>query len=280
MALSGNIVRAALAAVGAIGKQMRSFDELAAGANDALCQAPAGLTGAGAASWLATMAQESDYFRVTEEYAKNGRYAPYIGRTFEMITWQTNYRAFGAWCKARGLLSDPDAFVKAPASLADYRWAWLGGVWYFESTGLWRYANAGNFRAVSQGVNGGVGTIGTSFTPNGMTARQKMFDAFRAAGDALLPSGAAGPAAAASSSGRPSLAEGATGDLVAAVQRWLNATFPAYSNIDLGPRRYGPQTVAVVKEFQRRAGVTGSDADGTVIGPRTWAAMEKLGFRG
>jgi peptidoglycan hydrolase-like protein with peptidoglycan-binding domain len=36
--------------------------------------------------------------------------------------------------------------------------------------------------------------------------------------------------------------------------------------------RYGPQTVAVIAELQRRAGVTGPDADGTIVGPRTWAA--------
>jgi peptidoglycan hydrolase-like protein with peptidoglycan-binding domain len=77
---------------------------------------------------------------------------------------------------------------------------------------------------------------------------------------------------------RPSLHEGDTGPAVAALQRFLNATFPLYSHIDLGPERYGPQTVAVVAEFQRRAGVTGPDADGRTVGPRTWAALERFGF--
>lgn len=75
------------------------------------------------------------------------------------------------------------------------------------------------------------------------------------------------------------LSEGDTGDHVAAVQRWLNATFPSYSKIDLTPKRYGPQTVAVVAEFQRRTGITGRDADGTNIGPRTLAEMREHGFR-
>jgi hypothetical protein len=74
------------------------------------------------------------------------------------------------------------------------------------------------------------------------------------------------------------LREGDTGPAVAALQKWLNATFPAYSHIDLGPQRYGPQTVAVIAEFQRRAGVTGPDADGTTVGPRTWAALEHYGY--
>lgn len=79
--------------------------------------------------------------------------------------------------------------------------------------------------------------------------------------------------------GRPPLHEGDTGPAVAALQAFLNATFPLYSHIDLGPRRYGPQTVAVVAEFQRRAGVTGPDANGRTVGPRTWAALESFGFR-
>jgi hypothetical protein len=74
------------------------------------------------------------------------------------------------------------------------------------------------------------------------------------------------------------LREGDTGPAVAALQKFLNATFPAYSHIDLGPQRYGPQTVAVVAEFQRRAGVTGPDVDGRIVGPRTWAALDSFGF--
>jgi peptidoglycan hydrolase-like protein with peptidoglycan-binding domain len=47
----------------------------------------------------------------------------------------------------------------------------------------------------------------------------------------------------------------------------------------VGPQRYGPQTVGVVREFQRRSGVTGPDADGTIIGPRTWAKLLEAGYR-
>jgi Glycosyl hydrolases family 25/Putative peptidoglycan binding domain len=76
---------------------------------------------------------------------------------------------------------------------------------------------------------------------------------------------------------RTPLREGDTGPIVAALQAWLNATFPLYSHIDLGPQRYGPQTVAVIAEFQRRAGVSG-ETDGRVIGPDTWAALELHGY--
>jgi hypothetical protein len=73
--------------------------------------------------------------------------------------------------------------------------------------------------------------------------------------------------------------EGDTGARVAALQTFLNTSFPSYSHIDLGPQRYGPQTVAVVKEFQRRAGVTGPDATGETVGPRTLAALQSYGYK-
>lgn len=87
------------------------------------------------------------------------------------------------------------------------------------------------------------------------------------------------PTTGGQNSGRAQLREGDTGPAVVALQRWLNAMYPAYSRIDLVPQRYGPQTVAAVKEFQRRAGVTGADADGTLVGPRTWAALTAAGYR-
>jgi Phage tail lysozyme/Putative peptidoglycan binding domain len=77
---------------------------------------------------------------------------------------------------------------------------------------------------------------------------------------------------------RAPLREGERGPDVAALQAWLNKTFPSYSRIDLGPQRYGPQTIAVIAEFQRREGVTGPDADGRIVGPRTWVALERHGY--
>lgn len=170
---------------GALGGQMKSLDELAAGANDALRQAPPGLTVQGAAAFLATMAQESAWFRTTVEYAKNGRYAPYIGRTFQQVTWRDNYRAFGKWCQARGMVVDPDHFVKSPWALEAYRWAWLGGVWYFEHAKLWDEANSGDFLGVQKGVN--LGNPKSKYTPAGWSTRKRAYDAFCSVGDVLLP---------------------------------------------------------------------------------------------
>ena len=53
------------------------------------------------AMWLAQVGFESDGFKATEEHQKDGRYAPFIGRTWIQITWQANYAAFGQWCKAQ-----------------------------------------------------------------------------------------------------------------------------------------------------------------------------------
>lgn len=74
--------------------------------------------------------------------------------------------------------------------------------------------------------------------------------------------------------------KGQTSPEVFRLQEWLNRTFPLYSRINPTSGYYGDQTTAVVREFQRRAGITGSDADGTHVGPRTVAALIHYGFQG
>lgn len=75
------------------------------------------------------------------------------------------------------------------------------------------------------------------------------------------------------------LREGDTGARVVALQRFLNDVFPAYSKIDLAPQRYGPQTTAVVREFQRRVGITGPAVDGTVVDADTLTALIRFGYQ-
>ncbi|WP_394161550.1 peptidoglycan-binding protein [Galactobacter valiniphilus] len=71
------------------------------------------------------------------------------------------------------------------------------------------------------------------------------------------------------------LAEGDTGADVKRLQAGLNKAFPAYSKFTgNGDGKYGPYTVQVVKEFQRR---TGLKADG-VVGPTTIKALRKHGI--
>lgn len=80
---------------------------------------------------------------------------------------------------------------------------------------------------------------------------------------------------------RPTLHQGDRGPVVVSLQTFLNRTFPAYSAIDLAPARYGASTSKVVAEFQHRAGVAGAgvDAAGKTVGPKTWAALERFGYR-
>jgi predicted chitinase len=137
------------------------------------------------AHWLAQIGHESDSFRATEEYNKNGRYAPYIGRTWIQITWQENYRKFGVWCKAKGLISDSEVFVRDPQSLAALRWRAIGPAWYWTTTvrSTRRYptcneaADANDIVTLTQIINGGT---------NGLEDRQARFNRAIALGDQLM----------------------------------------------------------------------------------------------
>lgn len=76
----------------------------------------------------------------------------------------------------------------------------------------------------------------------------------------------------------PDMAFGQTSDTIKRLQGWFNGKFEAYSHISPVSGYYGPQTQAVVREFQRRSGIIGGD--GANCGPRTRAALYSCGFRG
>lgn len=128
---------------------------------------------------LAQWGEESDGFATTEEYAKNGRYAPYIGRTWIMITWQSNYAAFGSWCVQQGLITDPNQFVNDPESLADLKWAGIGAAWYWTvgRPNINSLSDDGDVVAVTQLINGG---------QNGIADRTNRYNQAIALGDRLL----------------------------------------------------------------------------------------------
>lgn len=67
---------------------------------------------------------------------------------------------------------------------------------------------------------------------------------------------------------KPVLSVGSTGQLVSELQAFLNRVYPAYSSLVVDGD-FGPATEAVVKEFQRRSGIT---ADG-IVGPVTWSHL-------
>lgn len=109
------------------------------------------------AAWLAQIGHESGGFKYTEEVAKNGRYAPYIGRTWIQITWESNYRQFSEWCFRNGLVGSPSVFVDDPVSLAELRWAGIGAAWYWvvARTDINELCDRGDFDTVTYRINGG-----------------------------------------------------------------------------------------------------------------------------
>ena len=66
-------------------------------------------------------------------------------------------------------------------------------------------------------------------------------------------------------------------DRVMKLQRFMTTMFASYN-----PYRptgyYGLATRDGVAEFQRRTGITGPDANGEVVGPRTLRELKKFGF--
>lgn len=66
--------------------------------------------------------------------------------------------------------------------------------------------------------------------------------------------------------------------VVRKVQAFFRARYSYAKNLP-ATGNYLDMTVAVVKEFQLRTNVTGPDANGRVIGPRTYAAMRREGWK-
>ncbi|MFL6111719.1 MAG: hypothetical protein ACJ786_10250, partial [Catenulispora sp.] len=93
--------------------------------------------------------------------------------------------------------------------------------------------------------------------------------------------GVAPPAPSVSGDSLATLAYGMQNDSrVAAFQRQSNS-YPWAPELPVLPPtgNYLDQTKALVAAIQRQVGVTGPDADGSTIGPRTKAELARRGFR-
>lgn len=79
----------------------------------------------------------------------------------------------------------------------------------------------------------------------------------------------------------PTLKQGDTGTAVASLQDWSNrfGWKPPLPLLTVDGE-YGAATVGVVKAAQAQCGITGPDAIGTPVGPRTKAAFWARGWRG
>lgn len=71
---------------------------------------------------------------------------------------------------------------------------------------------------------------------------------------------------------------GDRGDRVMRLQQHMTTVYRGY-NAYVPTGFYGDATKAGIAEFQDRVGITGSDADGTIVGPRTMSALTQRGFR-
>ncbi|ATN89350.1 lysin A [Mycobacterium phage ILeeKay] len=131
------------------------------------------------AMWLAQIGHESGSFQYTEEIDKNGRYAPYIGRTWIQITWDYNYRSFSQWAYAFGMVPTPDYFVVNYRELADLKWAGIGPAWYWTVArpDINELSDRRDLNTVTRRINGGT---------NGLADRQARYNRALAQGDALL----------------------------------------------------------------------------------------------
>lgn len=67
-------------------------------------------------------------------------------------------------------------------------------------------------------------------------------------------------------------------DRVLNLQRFMTRAFPSY-NPYTPTGFYGDATKAGIEEFQRRTGVTGADANGETVGPRTMVKLRAAGFQ-
>lgn len=264
MPITGAMIGHILDLSRARGGQIESLDDLAAGCNHAL-QVAKVIDPRQAAAFLATQMFESAYFRTSSEYlaspgtslrSNQNRYYPYIGRTFDQITWEENYAEMGAWAakyRVNGV-TDPKIFVKAPTLLGTAPWYWLGGVWFWGAKGLWWVSKTGDFARVTQIVNGGT---------SGLSARTVIYNALLKYGNQLLPPSTA-PKAPVSI---PVLHLGSTGVHVTNLQNGLNRIFPAYRSTPIATDgKFGTHTQAAVKEFQQRAGHLTVDG---IVGPMT-----------
>lgn len=143
------------------------------------------------AMWLAQIGHESDGFKATEEYQKDGPgwsddRRTYLGRTWIQITWKSNYAGFSKWAWGLGMVGSPSYFVDHPAELADDRWAAVGPAWYWTVARptINSLCDQGGIVAVTKLINGGLN--GLEDSPGGSPGRRTRYNQAVALGDRLL----------------------------------------------------------------------------------------------
>ena len=132
--VTAEMVSVAVTSVGgSVGAMLVTPTEIAAAFNSAITELEPGLFGSKArlACLVGECAQETDWFQTFEEYAKTGSYAPYWGRGFIQLTWQSNYSAFTRYLNGKGKNVD---FTTNYTEVKNLPWAAYTAIYYFTQT--------------------------------------------------------------------------------------------------------------------------------------------------
>lgn len=141
-----------------------------------------------AACLIGQCAQETAGFRYMAEISgSSGPYAPWYGRGYVQLTHGYNYKAFGAFIKSKGGVTNSDYFYSDPDKIATKAWAAAPAVWYFaknrdkemgwDSKTLFEWCDSASspWTTISKGVN--CGNPLASYNGYGFDTRAKATDA-------------------------------------------------------------------------------------------------------
>lgn len=115
------------------------------------------------ANLIGQCAQETGGFNYLAEIGgSSARYAPYYGRGYIQLTWADNYRAFGAWLKTFGAVTDDATFYRNPDQVATTTWAAFTAIYYFTKSvwggkTLWQWCDEASdpWSTISRAINRG-----------------------------------------------------------------------------------------------------------------------------
>ncbi|QDH91679.1 lysin A [Mycobacterium phage Phrappuccino] len=186
-----------------------------------------------AAAWCSQVGHESGGLRYMAEIQTDGPgwtedRKRYRGRGPIQLTWSSNYRKFGIWCKEKGYITDSEIFVNQPELVEQPKWGFLASSWYWLFDGpkpgqINGYADAGDNFSVSRCINGWItNDDGSARTPNGWDDRQARYNRCLALGEQLLK-----------------LTDAAGGDteLSAEAERMIREMYQEWRKEKIGPSR-------------------------------------------
>ena len=104
----------------------------------------------------------------------------YRGHGWIQITGRDNHTACSRWAHSRGLVPDPDFFVRHPDRLGWDEYAWIGPAWYWTVARpqLNALSDAGDLEGATRAINGGL---------NGLADRRQRLQRCKQLGTRILP---------------------------------------------------------------------------------------------